>query len=335
MKKQKVNILLLIIVSLVVVYLVLKDDFSNIVSLISTINIGWLIFSIFIVIIYWFFQTLCLSAIADLGDNKLSFWALLKSTIICNFFSAITPSATGGQPFQVYFLRRKGLNLGTSTNYVVAQSTLYQMALVLFGLGAIILNCYYDFFPSDNIINNLVLVGFAVNLIVIIVLIFITFGKKSNKNIFLKIIDFLYKLKIVRHKEKVEEKAERTINNFYASSTMLKKNKRIIVKGLIYNFLALSFLYIIPLTVAYAFGNYHDLTILATLVSSAYVMLIGAFVPIPGGSGGIEYAFATFFGFYITGPTLLAMLLIWRFITYYFAILVGGIVLITDRRGGR
>lgn len=335
MKKQKVNVLLLVIVSLIVVYLVLKDDFSNIVNLISTINVGWLIFSMLIVIIYWFFQTFSLSAIVDLDDNKLSFWTLLKSTITCNFFSAITPSATGGQPFQIYFLKKRGMNLGASTNYVVAQSTLYQMALVLFGLGAIILNYYYDFFPSDNIINNLVLVGFAVNLIVIIILIFITFGKKSNKYIVLKIIDFLHRLNIIRHKEKVEEKVGRTIDNFYTSATMLKKNKEIIVKGLIYNFIALSFLYITPLTVAYAFGNYHDLTIVTTLVSSAYVMLIGAFVPIPGGSGGVEYAFAIFFGFYIDGPTLLAMLLIWRFVTYYFAILVGGIVLITDKNGGR
>jgi hypothetical protein len=62
-------------------------------------------------------------------------------------------------------------------------------------------------------------------------------------------------------------------------------------------------------------------------------MLIGAFVPIPGGSGGIEFAFASFFGFYITGSTLMAMLLIWRFITYYLSILAGGLVLIFNRNG--
>jgi uncharacterized membrane protein YbhN (UPF0104 family) len=64
-------------------------------------------------------------------------------------------------------------------------------------------------------------------------------------------------------------------------------------------------------------------------------MLIGAFVPIPGGSGGIEYAFVAFFGFYITGSTLMAMLLIWRFITYYLSLLIGGLVIIFNRDGGK
>lgn len=335
MKNQKLNISILILVSLIVSYFILKDDFSNITKLISNINIGWLIFSIGLVAIYWMFQTLCLQAVSDSTEEKLPFRTLFRSTIICNFFSAITPSATGGQPFQIYFLKKKGLKLGTATNLVVEQSTLYQIALVLFGLIAIILNYFFDFFPADSLIKNLVILGFLVNLIVILVLGFITFGKKSNKYLILKFIKFLHKIKIIRHLDKTLEKVERTIDTFYVSAQALNSNKGALIKGIIYNFIALSFLYIVPLTVAYSLGNYSDLNILTTLVASAYVMLIGAFVPIPGGSGGIEYAFVIFFGFYIAGPTLMAMLLIWRFVTYYLSILVGGLVLILDRDGGK
>ena len=95
--------------------------------------------------------------------------------------------------------------------------------------------------------------------------------------------------------------------------------------------IGLAFLYLTPLTVAYALGDFSSMNILLTIIASAYVMLIGAFVPIPGGSGGIELAFANFFGFFITGSTLMALLLIWRFITYYFTIIIGGIVLISRR----
>ena len=73
-------------------------------------------------------------------------------------------------------------------------------------------------------------------------------------------------------------------------------------------------------------GDYKSLTIIDTLVSSAYVYLIGAFVPVPGASGGIEYGFSQFFGNFVEGSILPAMLIVWRFITYYLGVIVGAIL---------
>lgn len=335
MKKQKFNILIVLLASLIVSYFVLKDDFSDIVSLISNINIGWLMFAFGMVVMYWFFQALCLSVVSSLSEDNLPFRTFFKSIIICHFFNGITPSASGGQPFQIYFLNRKGMKIGKASNIVVAQSTLYQVSLVLIGLIAIILNHVYNFFPPDNILRKLVIIGFIVNFMVIVILAYISFGKKTNKFIIMKLIHFLNKIKIIRNKEETLLKIERVIDSFYTSAKTLNSNKAALLKGTIYNFVGLLFLYISPLIVAYAFGNYTDLNVIVTLVSSAYVMLIGAFVPIPGGSGGIEYAFAAFFGFYIIGPTLMAMLLIWRFVTYYIPVVVGGVTFALDGNGGK
>jgi uncharacterized protein (TIRG00374 family) len=334
LKKQKLNIILIIVATLLVLYFVLKDDFNEVVHLITNIDIRWFIFSIFVVFLYWCFQTLSLSALFSSSDENLSFKTLFKSTIICNFFSAITPSATGGQPFQIYFLKKKGLKLGTASNLVVEQSTLYQAALVLMGLIAIFLNSVYDFFPSDNILKQLVLLGFAVNVFVIFMLCFVTFNRKASKYFIVKLIKLFHKIKIIRNVDKAHEKADKVIDNFYTSAKSLNKNKEALLKGIIYNFIALMFLYAVPMTVAYSLGDFSSMNVLTVLVSSAYVMLIGAFVPIPGGSGGIEFAFASFFGFYFTGSTLMAMLLIWRFLTYYLSILIGGIIIIFNRDRG-
>ena len=107
---------------------------------------------------------------------------------------------------------------------------------------------------------------------------------------------------------------------------MLAKNKLLFVIGVIYNFVALIILYAIPLFVIYSMGNF-DINIIETITASAYVLIIGAFVPIPGGSGGIEYGFMQFFGNFITGPLLSASLLVWRFITYYLGIVIGAITI--------
>jgi uncharacterized membrane protein YbhN (UPF0104 family) len=63
------------------------------------------------------------------------------------------------------------------------------------------------------------------------------------------------------------------------------------------------------------------------MVSSAFVLIIGNFVPIPGGSGGIEYGFLKFFGIFVTSSILSSGLIVWRFITYYLGIIIGGVAL--------
>ena len=74
-------------------------------------------------------------------------------------------------------------------------------------------------------------------------------------------------------------------------------------------------------------GEFSVLGIGVAIVVSAYVMIIGSFVPIPGGTGGLEYGFVTFFGNFITGSKLSALMLVWRFITYYFGMILGAIAL--------
>ena len=56
-------------------------------------------------------------------------------------------------------------------------------------------------------------------------------------------------------------------------------------------------------------------------------MLIGSFIPIPGATGGIEYAFTQFYGVFILGANLTLVMLLWRFLTYYVGVTIGGILL--------
>ena len=74
-------------------------------------------------------------------------------------------------------------------------------------------------------------------------------------------------------------------------------------------------------------GNFNAFTAGISIVTCAYIMIIGSFVPIPGATGGLEFGFVQFFGNFITGSKLSAMMLVWRFITYYFGMIVGAIAL--------
>ena len=78
--------------------------------------------------------------------------------------------------------------------------------------------------------------------------------------------------------------------------------------------------------------DYNSLNAINTVTASAYVYVIGAFVPIPGASGGIEYGFTQFFGNFIKLSKISAVLLLWRFITYYFGVIVGALIFTFEKK---
>ena len=74
-------------------------------------------------------------------------------------------------------------------------------------------------------------------------------------------------------------------------------------------------------------GDFKSVQGLISIVTSAYIMIIGSFVPIPGATGGLEYGFLQFYGNFVSGSKLKALMLVWRFITYYFGMIIGAIAL--------
>lgn len=98
-------------------------------------------------------------------------------------------------------------------------------------------------------------------------------------------------------------------------------------KSFLYCLLALIIFYTIPFFVFLSFDSSLAISIPKIITASAFVLIIGNFVPIPGGSGGIEYGFLKFFGAFVSNSILLSALIVWRFITYYLGIIIGGISL--------
>ena len=95
-------------------------------------------------------------------------------------------------------------------------------------------------------------------------------------------------------------------------------------------FVALAFLYLVPF--ALLKGINVSINPLQTIITMSYVMLIGSFIPLPGGTGGLEYSFVSFFSNFLTGGRLNAIMLVWRFITYYLGMILGAIFLALYRK---
>ncbi len=330
--KSKLSILLLILVTIVVLYFALKDDFNDIVHNILTINIWWLLVSIFLIFGYWFMKSLVLYQTARHFKEDYKMSQAFRNILLTQFFNGITPFASGGQPFQIYSLKKEGIKITDGTNIIIQDFIVYQIALVILGVFAIITNYFCHFYPEVGFLKQLVTLGFIINTLVIIVLFIVAFAKKINYFIAEKMIHFLGKIKLLRNPEKTSENWKNYITRFHSGAKILMKDKKHFVSLIFFNLVALMSLYLIPLTILYGLGDYQSLSGGLTIITSAYVMLIGSFVPIPGGTGGLEYSFLTFYGNFLSGSVLKSVMLVWRFITYYFGIIVGAIALNTKEK---
>jgi len=332
MKKYKnikniLSVCVLFLLTIFVLYFSLKNDFSNIISEILSANLFFIFISFIFFMLYWFFKTTVLYNFTRKFNDEYKFKSAFRTQAITQFFNAITPFSTGGQPFQIYFLTKNKLTISNATNVTIEEFVVYQISLVFLGIIAIILNHVLNIFPYDGFLSKLVLLGFTINTIVIIILFLVAFSKKSNKFLIIKGINLLSFFKIIKNKEKTIEKWNNYINNFYEGARILVANKKEFMLNILYSFLGLVCLYIVPLWILYGMGEV-SFNAIEAVVASAYVMLIGSFVPLPGGTGGVEYGFVKFFGIFIVNDVKLrALMLLWRFITFYMGIIIGGIAL--------
>lgn len=324
---KKSNIIILIVITILVLYFSLKDDFNSIVNQIFTIDPLYLVIAFILLFVFWFFRSYPMYSFCKKINKNFKYSQAFQLTLRTQFFNAVTPFATGGQPYQIYSLKQSGIDYASSTGVVLQNFIVYQIALVILGLIALFCNKIFHIFTKVYLLQKLIAVGFIANTLVIVVMFVVAFSKKLNKVLISVGIGILTKLHLVKNKEVKIKQWDENINKFHDSAKILLKDKKVFLFNILCNFVALICLYLIPLFVLYSMGKFNSFNAGVAIVTSAYVMIIGSFVPIPGGTGGLEYGFVAFYGNFIGGSTLSAMMLVWRFITYYFGMIIGAIAL--------
>ena len=330
-KKFIINFFIILIVLILVLYFSLKDNYKEIINYISNINLFWLIISIAILLLHRVIVGLCSYKVVLINNANVNFGKMVQINFIIPFFHGITPFSGGGQPMEIYYLHNEGVSKTKSTNIVLQNFILYQIALIVVSLLAVICNQIFELFPKDDFMRRLVLLGFLINFLALLISLVAGFYKKLTSYIVKKIITFLNKIKIIKDVDGTLNKFNNYIDNFYNNANLLKKNKKQVCYVILLHMISLILLYSIPYTIILGMGL-KDINYIYILIATTYVMIIGSFVPIPGGTGGIEYGFMYFCGLIISGSVLTAVMLMWRFITYYLAMIIGAIFLMMYRK---
>ena len=324
MFKNKILRLVFIIIStLIIVVLFLKDDIADVPDYISGSNPYWLAGGFASMAVFWIIEAKVFHLFMGVEKRLISFWMMFKLIISTQFFNAITPFSTGGQPFQIYILTRYHKMKGGKVSSASVQNLVsYQVALVSYGVIAIIMQFLHSDLIFSSLSNSLIVIGFSLNTFVVLLLISLSNSKKAIHYISSGSLKILVKLRFVKNKEKAKEKLLKYLKDFSEHSEHLWENKMLFVYSVFLHMLKLSAFYAVTFFVSRALGL-SEITLAKALLVGAYTMMFTSLIPVPGAGVGAEFGFLAFFGPVIVGPKAVAIMFIWRFLTYYIGLIAG------------
>jgi len=321
-KKTKRNFIIILLITFVVMILSFKNDYQNIITMFRNIDIIWFFIAIIIMILYNLLDIYFFYYFFRKTYPHYTFRNAFEVQQTGNFFSAITPFASGGQIAQVLLLNKQHVSSEQSASVLMLSFISWQSVLVMFTSIALVTK-YAHFSQIFTGIFNLVFIGFGINLLVIVTLFLGAFSETFHRFIFKKLIPFLGKLRLFKNVVSKQAQAEEWLALFKGTFELLLHNKDVLIRRVVVDVLKIFTFYSIPFFAAKALNiDVGYLRIMEIIVLSSFVFLITAFIPLPGAAGGTEGTFLLLLG-PIFGFGSASVMLLWRFLTYYLVMLVG------------
>lgn len=239
------------------------------------------------------------------------------------YYSAITPSATGGQPAAAVYMVKDGMTAGSASFTFVFRAVTYTSAFVILTVAAFIikpslflrLDFWPQFFIILGVVTQLLFVGFFIALL----LCHRTLLRVGNG-----VISLLHKMRIIRKKEKWRTKLIKEIAKYANCVKQIKKHKMLFVNVLALNLGEHILRVLISVFVCLAADKNASFWEIFTLQS---FLLVGySSIPLPGGVGIFEFLYLNIFKLAFGEKFMLSAMMIVRTISYYLCMLVTGTV---------
>lgn len=305
-----------------------NNDFDNFSELIQSTNTLFLLIAILCMVLYWFFEAYIIHRMKKTLNIKSTYGSSLKLCMIGQYYSAITPFSTGGQPVQIYSLVTEGVPVGTASSLFVNRFLIYQLVVTFYSLFMFLIrfNLLYN---EAQLALPFVIVGCLVNFAILIMIFGFLLNEKFVRNILSKSIRVLHKLKIIKDIEKSEEKMSKTLLDYKSSVEDMKKDKKttfeLILVSIAQLTIGFSITFFVYLALDFEMGHFLDII----AIQSLHYMAV-SFMPTPGTAGAAEGGFYMLFKAVFPKKILSLALILWRFIDYYLRVMITGLVTLVD-----
>lgn len=320
-KKNIFNLLFLLLVFGLTLYSVFHgEDLSAVFSAVMNTDIRWLVPAIACVVFFIWGESIIIHYLMGTLHIKTKKRTCFLYSCVGFFFSGITPSASGGQPAQIYYMRRNDIPIPVSTLVLMLVTITYKSILVFIGLFLMVFQQGFVHQYLGSILPVFYL-GVGLNVFCCILMLILVFHPALAKNIMLTCLKFLVKLHIMKDKPERMEKLSSSMDMYNATAAYLKKHIGVIANVILITFAQRVALFFVTYFVYRSFGL-HGAGIYNVVMLQAVISVSVDMLPLPGGMGISEQLFLAIFVPVFGSALLLPAMVLSRGIAYYVQLLL-------------
>ena len=286
------NILILLLLMAATFAVIFRgDDFPAFLSALKDADGRWLLLGLLCMFLFVGCEAANMHQISHTLGFPLKYFRCGQYAFIGFYFSSITPSASGGQPVQIYYMKKDRISLAHSSFMILYIVMVYQMAMLLLaGLMALLL-----------------------------------ISRTAAEKLLRFFINLCCRIRLVKSGEATLQRGLRELADYRKHARIIQKNPRLFLRVLCISMLQMTFLSLVPYCVYRALG-FAGYTPGEVITCQSILTLSASAIPTPGAVGAAEGGFLFAFR-HIFGPeNIKTAMLLSRGISLYLFLIVSFIV---------
>ena len=293
-------------------------------------NKGWLACAFVAMLGFILFEALAFRTILRGLGYRRSLFANYTYAATDIYFSAITPSATGGQPASAYIMMHSGGISGSVTTVTILVClALYALSIIVLGVFCFAFRplLYLTFSVPARI---MIIIGVAVQFGLAFMFVLLIQRGQLLCKIAVKLLPLAAKLHLVRNPERRAARLQESLNNYRLCAEMTAGKKSMLVKALLFNVLQRASQISVTVFAYLAMGGKVRNAVDIFAIQS-YTILGAAYVPIPGGMGVMDMMLSDGLTGYVDPSSdfvATELTLLSRSISFYACIILCGITVL-------
>lgn len=333
-RKHLFNILFVLVLLGLTVFILIKSNkelsWADVRAFFSNCNPAYIVLAVGGMLVFLLAEAWSLKNIAKKFGYKTKFVSAFAYSSADAYYSALTPSATGGQPASAYYMVKDGIDAGSTTFILVFNLLGYTAAIFVLGVAAFVISLFtstggWAFLDFSVLSKVFIIVGVVMQ----VFLIWLFVACLKHPGAVLKtggaLIALFAKLKFSKKPEILREKLSAMVEKYRYCGEQIKKHRNLFLQTLLLNVLQRGAQVAITAFVFKAAKPQTDM--LHVFALQCFVLLGYNSMPLPGGSGVFELLYLNVFSTvaFFDKPFLVVAVMVTRVISYYGCLIFSGI----------
>lgn len=322
-KKTILNAAFLAVVFIATIYYIFHgEDMGTLLHYIQNADIRYWLLAILCVVFFIGSESVIIFYMMHSIKQKMRMVHCLLYSFIGFFFSCITPAATGGQPAQIYYMRKDKIPVAVSTLVLMIVTVTYKMVLVIVGVAVLVIRPGEIMQYLQPVIGWCYL-GLILNALCVWFMMLLIFHPTLAKTILTKIFKALNRIHVIKRLDHYLEKVERAMQQYQDVSVYFGTHRLVVWNVLVLTIIQRCVMFYVTYLTYLSFGL-HGTGMVTIVALQGMISVAVEMLPLPGGMGISEKLFLVMFA-PICGSVTLPAMIVSRGLSFYTELIISAL----------